>query len=154
MKTGETGPDRFLWFSVNRSVTFKISKILKKKSKKIRVYFKIFGQNRIKKIELTRYAKFAKVQNVKLDQFWWKMSGFLLCPSRPFLNASFLCCKGALRLMREDNHPWIKKPLENMPIFVKIGRSHLKFSKFWNKILKKLECISRFLVKTEFKKSN
>jgi hypothetical protein len=69
MKTGETGPDRFLRFSVNRSVTFKISKILKKILKKIRVYFKIFGQNRIKKIELTRYAKFAKVQNVKLDQF-------------------------------------------------------------------------------------
>jgi hypothetical protein len=39
----------------------KIKKV--KKSKKIRVYFKIFGQNRIEKIEILHPTKFDEVQN-------------------------------------------------------------------------------------------
>jgi hypothetical protein len=61
-KTGQIGPDRF---SVNWPVQIEFFNNLKnfeiKDSKKTRVHFKIFGQNGIQKIKLTRSVKFAEV---------------------------------------------------------------------------------------------
>jgi hypothetical protein len=63
-------------------------------------------------------------------------------------------------------HTWIEKPHKNQPIFAKIGETSLDrfhrfsenrpvkfdfFKKIEIKILKKLESISRFLVKIELK---
>jgi hypothetical protein len=52
------------WFFKYRLVKFELFKILKneiKKSKKTRVYFKIFGQNIIQKLETTCPTKSIKV---------------------------------------------------------------------------------------------
>jgi hypothetical protein len=55
-KTGETNPDWFHQFSVNWPVNLKFFEI--KYSKKTRADFNIFGQNRIKKFEVTHPTNF------------------------------------------------------------------------------------------------
>jgi hypothetical protein len=61
-KIREIDLGRFHRFSENWPVKFETFKILKETIlKKTRVYFKIFGQNRIKKFEVARYSKFCEV---------------------------------------------------------------------------------------------
>jgi hypothetical protein len=46
-----------------------------KNSKKTRVYFKSFGQNRIQKFEVTNAAKFGKEKTVEKTRIKWKPVG-------------------------------------------------------------------------------
>jgi hypothetical protein len=88
VKTRETSPDRFDRFSVNRPVKFEIFKNLKtfeiKNYKKTRVYFKIFGQNRIQKHEVTHPTKFGEGERKgkpgKKENDWFLIRGATLRP--------------------------------------------------------------------------
>jgi hypothetical protein len=60
-KTDKIGLIRFCQLIKNRSVEFEILKRLKVKILKTSLHFKIFGQNRILKIEITCHTKFIEV---------------------------------------------------------------------------------------------
>jgi hypothetical protein len=61
-KTSKIGDDWFYRFTENRPVKFNFFKKIKM-FKKIRVHFKIFGENRIQKFKVMRSTKFSEIKN-------------------------------------------------------------------------------------------